>query len=112
MPMPVEPALFWTLAATLVGTLSSTSVLSSKTKERRFKEHFGIKAEMCAILWGLCLPFLPVDASPIHLLWTLYFLKHYNTECVNAAFVKCDEKTFRKWCWIMIGVLSSLELVR
>jgi hypothetical protein len=109
--LPVEPALFWTLAATLVAAIPTTGVLSLKTKERRFKEHFGIKPEMCASLWALCLPFLPVDASPMHLLWTLYFLKQYNTECVNAAFSNCDEKTFRKWCWIMIGVLSSLDLV-
>jgi len=111
MPMlPIEPAVFWTLAATLVATLSAN--ISTKTKERRYKEFFGISAENCARLWTLCLPLLPESASPVHLLWALYFLKKYSTEGVNASFAKCDEKTFRKWCWTMIGILAMLDLVR
>jgi hypothetical protein len=109
MPMPIEPAVFWTFAATLVATLSAN--ISIKTKERRFKEFFGINAEICAKLWTLCLPLLPESASPVHLLWALYFLKQYNTEGVSASFANCDEKTFRKWCWIMIDILAMLELV-
>jgi hypothetical protein len=86
MLMPIEPALFWTLAATLVAILSTT--ISIKMKERRFKENFGINAEICDKLWVLCLPLLPESASPVHLLWALYFLKQYNTEGVNASFAK------------------------
>jgi hypothetical protein len=43
--MPVEPAVFWTLAATLVASSLSANI-STKTKERRFKEGFGIKADI------------------------------------------------------------------
>jgi hypothetical protein len=99
----------WALAATLATNLSTQ--ISEKTKERRFRELFGINAEICAKLWLLCLPLLPESASPVHLLWALYFLRQYSIEGINASFAKCDEKTFRKWCWIMIGVLASLELV-
>ena len=78
--MPIEPAVFWTFAATLVATLSAN--IAIKTKERRFKEFFGTNVEICAKLWTLCLPLLPESASPVHLLWALYFLKQYNTEGV------------------------------
>ena len=49
-------------------------------------------------------------ARPQHLLWALMFLKMYASTSVNASFARCDEKTFRKWCWKVIEALSSLAL--
>jgi hypothetical protein len=49
MPLPVEPAVFWTLAATLVNTLSTN--ISTATKQRRYKKISGVKADICAKLW-------------------------------------------------------------
>jgi hypothetical protein len=79
--------------------------------KQRVKKIFGVKADICAKLWTLCLPLLPQSVSPVHLLWALYFLKQYSTEEVNASFAKCDEKMFRKWCWTIIHILAMLELV-
>jgi hypothetical protein len=111
MTVPIiYPAVFWTLATSLVYTLSGK--ISVKTKERRFKKIFGVNANICAKLWKLCVPLLPPSTRPVHLLWALYFLKQYSMEEVNAAFAKCDEKTFRKWCWIVIDTLATLDLVR
>jgi hypothetical protein len=109
MAILVDSSVFWTLAVSLVSTLSPNVCMA--TKEKRFRAMFGVKNDICGKLWTLCLPLLPEGVSPVHLLWALYFLKHYNTECVNAAFAKCDEKTFRKWCWIVIEALAGLELV-
>ena len=104
-----DSIVFTALAATLV--LSLNGAASEKTQERRFKKVFGVSAATCARLWNLCLPSLPSCALPIHLLWALYWLKQYSLEEVNAAFVSCDEKTFRKWCWIVVEELSNLDLV-
>lgn len=109
MAIPVDPGVLWTLAVSLVSTLSTN--VSMDTKEKRFKAVFGVKHDICVRLWTLCLPLLPEGVRPVHLLWALYFLKQYNTECVNAAFANCDEKTFRTWCWVVIDVLAGLELV-
>lgn len=43
----------------------------------------------------------------MHLLWTLYFLKTYNTEDVSCAFLRCDRKTFRLWVWRILAVLFT-----
>ena len=49
------------------------------------------------------------EVEPIHLLWTLMFLKGYHKESVNSAIAEVDEKTFRKWVWILIPEISYLE---
>jgi hypothetical protein len=36
-------------------------------------------------------------ASPVHLLWTLMFMKLYYADEVNAFIAQVDENTFRKW---------------
>lgn len=110
---PISDAVvFKACASSFVKTLLNPG--SERTQERRFKKVFGVSAATCSTLWGLlnaALPSLPNSACPVHLLWTLYFLKHYGIEEANAAFVGCDEKTYRKWCWICIDALSELDLV-
>ncbi|KAG9399900.1 hypothetical protein AC1031_011321 [Aphanomyces cochlioides] len=68
---------------------------------RRFKSMFGVSPSIASILWKDLQP-TPSDAKPCHLLWALLFLKVYATEHVHAALCQVDEKTFRKWTWIMI----------
>ena len=106
----IDPSIFWALGSALSGNL--TGKVSATTKDRQFWKIFGVSAPTCSKVWNLCVPELPEGVSPVHLLWTLYFLKQYGLEEVNAAFAQCDEKTFRKWCWIMIKTIAELELVR
>ena len=105
----VHATVFSALAAEMSKTLGSNTARA--TRERRFKKIFGVSALICAKVWEAVVPHLPCSASPVHLLWTLYFLKHYGLVEVNAAFAKCDEKTYRKWCWKTINALAELELM-
>jgi hypothetical protein len=36
-------------------------------------------------------------------------LKLYLPENVNAAMTGPDEKTFRKWSWLVVGLISDIE---
>ena len=58
------------------------------------------------------MPSLPKQASPVHLLWSLMFLKVYASEHINSMIAEVDEKTFRKWTWKFIRLLADLSAVR
>ena len=47
--------------------------------------------------------------KPKHLLWALIFLKTYSTESSLAVAIGADEKTLRKWIFIIIYAISDLE---
>jgi hypothetical protein len=112
MTRAIGSEVFTTLAATLVpSSFAPPDMTSARTKARRYKALFGVSAATCSRLWALVKPSLPSSAGPRHLLWTLYFLKQYGHEEVNVAFCQCDEKTFRKWSWMVVQVLADLELV-
>jgi hypothetical protein len=82
------------------------------TKSRRFRAFFGTTPIICSVLWSLCLPsFIAQAVMPAHLLWALLFLKQYNIEEVNASMTGTDEKTFRKWSWLVISILADLDVV-
>ena len=85
---------------------------SEISKKRRFRSFFGVCPETCVILWKLLASFVPRMAIPHHLLWALLFLKTYATEHVNATIAQVDEKTFRKWSWKFVVLLSELQIVR
>ena len=107
----VDELVFETLASAIMASLAIT--VSLPTKQRRFRAFFGTTASICSRLWSLCSHILIAEgAMPVHLLWALMFLKQYNTEEVNASMAGCDEKTFRRWCWLVVHVLADIELVR
>ena len=84
---------------------------SKKIRQRQFSSWFGIDSAMCSHVWEMIQskgqPTVP-KAKPIHLLWMLLFVKGYCKEHINAQIAKVDEKTFRKWSWIMIERVASL----
>ena len=86
---------------------------SEETQEHRFKSLFGIPFSIVEILWSIIDPFNDNTLNgvePKHLLWALMFLKLYGTEDnVVSLAGGCDDKTYRKWVWIMIINLSDLE---
>lgn len=89
-----------------------TPGLSQVVQERRFRALFGISAAVCAKAWDLIVDDLPHGASPVHLLWSLLFLKVYASEHNNHLITGADEKTFRKWTWIFLERLADMSVVR
>ena len=74
---------------------------------------FGCSLYVCSILWAYLTEHLANlhGARPVHLLWALLFLKLYQCEEANAAMCSCSVRTFRKWVWIVVNALASLDLV-
>jgi hypothetical protein len=79
--------------------------------DRMFRSFFGTSPEICSDLWTLLHEVHPDGDNPIHLLYALLFLKSYNTEYQKSCTCGCDPKTFRKWCWIYVELMGSLEIV-
>lgn len=100
--------IFWKLGNDLSGHNLNKS---ERVGMRRYKSMFGVTPCICHIIWKLIQPKLPNGSSPIHLLWALYFLKNYNTEEVNRAVFRADEKTIRKWIWVFIDHISRMRVV-
>jgi hypothetical protein len=85
---------------------------SSQIGLRRFREFFGVSPLVCQEVWKLIRNKIPSGANAKHVLWTLLFLKRYNTESVNRKICGCDEKSYRKWIWVFIDIMSELDVVR
>lgn len=81
--------------------------------DRRFRATFGVSLSVATAIWELVLASyftFELKISPMHLLWTLYFLKVYPTADVAAGRCVCDEKTFRKYVNYMLLVVLPLVL--
>ena len=86
---------------------------SSKVFMTRFRAWFGTDPFHCSIIWKMLhhsqwLEFT-TNARPQHLLWALLFLKCYGTECLHAAQVGANEKTYRNWVWFYLRGISNLD---
>lgn len=62
-------------------------------------------------MWSMLKNRVPVDSSPVHLLWTLLFLKQYNPEHIMGTLLQRDEKTLRKWIWLFVTQLALIKVV-
>jgi hypothetical protein len=75
------------------------------------KAIIGCTCAICAKIWFM----MEADANikhggkPIHLLWTLCFLKVYGSEFVTCSLVKTSRPTLEKWVWIMIESIHLLH---
>ena len=85
--------------------------LSHVVRIRRFSALFGATPIACNRAWKMIENYLPPGCLPKHLLWAMIFIKIYATEHVNATITESDEKTFRKWVWIILNSSSNLKLV-
>lgn len=83
--------------------------------EARFKAHFGSSPYICSMVWTMIVeaqasqPVLPNNASFVHLLWALLLMKVYASEAVLSGIVGADQKTFRKWSWLLIRKVATLK---
>ena len=73
------------------------------TQNQHFKVICGVHPTVCVIVWGaLKWSMLVEDAcKPKHLFWALIFLKTYTTESSLVVAIGVDEKTLRKWMFII-----------
>jgi hypothetical protein len=86
--------------------------LSGRTETRKFRALFGCSPQIWLKLWNELDPFLtmPKGVSPKHLLWALLMMKVYDSEDVHCSIAGgVDPTTFRKWSWLFVEALSSLD---
>lgn len=81
---------------------------------RAFLSHFGTSPDVCADLWSLLITSdyivdFNIKILPNHLFFGLHRLWCNETEIRSAKFFKVDEKTFRKWSWIIINAMAQLS---
>jgi hypothetical protein len=88
---------------------------SQKTRNRRFRSFFGTSGLVCHKAWELLQASGSLDEYPgltwDHFLWSLSFLKCYSTEAQLSALYGIDEKTYRKWVWLCVELISLLDVV-
>lgn len=87
--------------------------LCANTRAWRFRGAFGCGPADVFICWSMLnvLNEGPTGGAPIHLLWTLLFLKTYDTVVNLAARCKVDKNTFTKWVNLFLARLGDLDLV-
>jgi hypothetical protein len=80
------------------------------TRDRRFREAFGISSKSAFILWTLLN--VPNDGPEggrkVHLLWVLLFLKTYNTQHDLAGRCGVSKDTFKRWRDLFLERIASL----
>ena len=83
---------------------------SNPENVKLFKQTYGVSWKVCEDLWDLLDMYgdWKEVRRPQHLMWTLLFLRKYDTERSNAARVGTTTNTFRKWVWRVIEEISSL----
>ena len=90
------------------------SHVAENVLHRHWVASFGCSLHTAAYLWLLSKERLEEADKYIeikHLLWTLNLLKTDDKEHVIASRWKCDEKTFRKWLYVVLNVISDLGVV-
>lgn len=91
------------------------STYGSKSTYRRFNNTFGITPRQVSVLWrniarkGFLEDLGPKSVKPIHLLWSLMFLRRYTGEESDAQRAGCCETTFRNWAWFYIECIAGLD---
>lgn len=78
---------------------------------RRFKAFYGVTPSVCSLIWSLIKSDTNTEIKPKHLLWGLNFLKQYSVEHLRRTLFKADEKTIRKYTWIVIELLADMNVV-
>ena len=77
----------------------------------QFLQKFGVTPNVCAILWLKLKEDDSFNFKHKHLLWTLYFLRHYPVECVMEYWTGYCRVTISKVIWPIINKISQLKIV-
>ena len=78
-----------------------------------FKLIYGMTALQTVVTWNNIIDSLNVSGSfsKKHLLWTLQFLRHYQTKQCMAHDLIFAPGTLMKWVWYTIHCLAKLKIV-
>eukprot|EP00171_Calliarthron_tuberculosum_P004063 IDg4063t1 len=92
--------------------VNNATGIRRKALDRRFCSLFGASPAVCARLWALLAPSRPSESSLNHLLWALLLLKNYATEAINSTIVGSSERSYRKWAWLFVRLISHARIGR
>jgi hypothetical protein len=108
--MLISPAVVKTIAN---DELRVTNRLSKVSYNRKFHSWFGLSPKVAARLWNTLVlqQKLPRGGLVKHLLWTLSFLKLYESEQVYTTTFSVTGNTFRKWVWKFLSKIYTIDLV-
>ena len=86
---------------------------ATMTEDCQFHEVFGCRPLVALALWSLMFAESMVrNASIVHMLWALVFLKVYSKETTMSSMAGgIDEKTYQKWVWQLVSLIADLEPV-
>ena len=80
----------------------------AEVEKRKFVKRF--HDEILLGIWDNAIDVcLKCRTSPMHLLWTLLFLKTYGKESIMSTIVEADEKTVRKWVWHIAELIADMD---
>lgn len=85
-----------------------------ETRKRRFISWFGMEPIFVALTWCKLhesgwLNFAGKRPKPVHLLWTLNWLRCYHVEDIGSAIAGVDEKTYREKVWFYAEGIARLD---
>lgn len=82
-----------------------------KCELESYKAHFGVSPLVTKAIWMLLFQhnILPKGGLPVHLLWSLMFLKIYSSAKVLASIAGCSVKTYSKWTWQFVKSIAKLK---
>ena len=105
-----SPRNFLSLGIELFG---GNSYSSQREAIANYKAHYQAHPKICSKIWRLLKrkPTFNCLVQPHHLLWTFYYMKHYNNERVNCKMFNCDRKTMKKYVWYVIKQIAKLKQV-
>ena len=100
--------IFWNLGCTIT---KHNMLLSEAIGMRLFREFFGTTPIPCELIWRLFVIHHPTGFKPIHLLWTCFFVKQYQTEGILQAINGVTPKTYRKWVEKFLYAAQHINMV-
>lgn len=85
--------------------------ISENTLLSQFLQQFGVTPNVCAILWLKLNEDKSFKFKHKHLLWTLYFLRHYPVQSLMESWTGYCRLTVSKIIWNIINKISELKIV-
>jgi hypothetical protein len=93
--------------AHVLGSEIASKKPGSKLNDRTFIAFYGRNSAEVAEIWDSCNERVQPKAQPKHLMWTLMYMKLYNSMDVMCILLDTSKPTFEKWVWSWIGAIAT-----